>query len=110
MRHSGGLRNEEAHIAAREATRGALIGAAKWGLFGVIVGGTGYALSPVYRSLTVQFKVFIQMGFMVMGSSIEADHRMRLYEAQVRMQKRRMRDQATWDKYEEEYKEEPKKN
>jgi hypothetical protein len=43
------------------------------------------------------------MGFMVLGSSIEADRRIRLYEAKVRMEKRMMRDRAVWDKYENSY-------
>jgi len=63
------------------------------------LGGVGYAISPIYRGLTIQFKVFIQMGFMVLGSSIEADRRIRLYEAKVRMEKRMMRDAAAWEKY-----------
>lgn len=50
---------------------------------------------------------FIQMGFMVMGGSIEADRRIRLYEARVRMEKRLMRDQAVWEKYGGEGFEEP---
>jgi hypothetical protein len=30
---------------------------AQWGLFGAVVGAAGYAFSPLYRGLTVQFKV-----------------------------------------------------
>ncbi|KAM3071942.1 hypothetical protein ACMFMF_007339 [Clarireedia jacksonii] len=103
MRHHGGLRDEEANNAAWEAGRGALSGGAKWGLFAAALGTAGYAISPIYRGLTIQFKVFIQMGFMVLGSSIEADRRIRQYEAKVRMEKRMMRDRAVWDKYEESY-------
>lgn len=43
------------------------------------------------------------MGFMVMGGSLEADRRIREYEAKVRMEKRMMRDRAVWNQYEEEY-------
>lgn len=40
---------------------------------------------------------------MIMGSCLEADHRIREYEARVRMQKRIMRDRAVWEKYEQEF-------
>lgn len=39
---------------------------------------------------------------MVFGSMIEADHRLRQYEAQVRLQRRIARDRAKWQRYEEE--------
>jgi hypothetical protein len=29
----------------------------QWGLFAAVAGGIAYGFSPVYRSLTVQFKV-----------------------------------------------------
>ncbi|TVY48022.1 hypothetical protein LOCC1_G001078, partial [Lachnellula occidentalis] len=103
MRSTGGLKGEEAKTAAWEATRGAVAGAAKWGLVAAGLGGIGYAMSPIYRGLTIQFKVFIQMSGMIMGSCLEADHRIREYEARVRMQKRIMIDRAVWEKYEQEY-------
>jgi hypothetical protein len=37
-----------------------------------------------------------------MGACLEADHRIREYEARVRMQKRLMRDRAVWENYEQE--------
>lgn len=43
------------------------------------------------------------MGFMILGSSIEADASIRRYEAKVRMEKRMMRDRAVWEQYEQEY-------
>ncbi|TVY33019.1 hypothetical protein LSUB1_G007748, partial [Lachnellula subtilissima] len=103
MRSTGGLKNEEASGAAWEATRGALAGGAKWGLVAAGLGGIGYAMSPIYRGLTIQFKVFLQMSGMIMGSCLEADHRIREYEAKVRMQKRIMKDRAAWEKYEQEF-------
>ncbi|QSZ30685.1 hypothetical protein DSL72_000243 [Monilinia vaccinii-corymbosi] len=105
MHQTGGLRSKEANDAAWEAGRGALIGGAKWGLFAAALGGAGYALSPVYRGLTIQFKTFIHMGFMVMGGSLEADRRIRQYEAKIRLEKRLIKDRAVWDQYEEEYEE-----
>ncbi|ESZ91971.1 hypothetical protein SBOR_7628 [Sclerotinia borealis F-4128] len=103
MHQTGGLRSEEANAAAWEGGRGAVAGSAKWGLFAAALGGAGYAFSPIYRGLTIQFKVFIQMGFMVMGGSLEADRRIRGYEARIRMERRSIRDQALWDQSEEEY-------
>lgn len=40
---------------------------------------------------------------MVFGGMIEADHRLREYEARVRMQKRIQRDRAMWQRFEEQY-------
>lgn len=40
---------------------------------------------------------------MVLGGMIEADHRLRLYEYQVRMQRRVQREQAKWERYKEEF-------
>lgn len=48
---------------------------------------------------------FIQMGFMVMGGSLEADRRIRQYEARIRLEKRMVKDREVWDQYEEEYEE-----
>jgi len=44
---------------------------------------------------------------MIMGACLEADNRIREYEVRVRMQKRLMRDRAVWERYEQEYGEEP---
>ncbi|PMD43293.1 hypothetical protein L207DRAFT_509806 [Hyaloscypha variabilis F] len=107
MRTSGGLQSVEANSAAWEGGRGALIGAAKWGAGAAILGAAGYAISPIYRGLTIQFKVFLQMSGMILGSCLEADHRIRQYEAKVRMEKRMVRDRAAWEQYEQEYGEVP---
>ena len=122
------MKDAEAVDAGWEATRGAIYGALKWGAVTAVLGGIGYAVSPLYRGLTVQFKVYvhflyskptsslsslilngplgdsyIQMSGMVFGSMIEADYRLREYEARVRIQKRLQRDRAMWQKFEEEY-------
>jgi hypothetical protein len=39
---------------------------------------------------------------MVAGGIIEADSSLRQYEQQMRLRKRRLREQAKWEKYEEE--------
>ena len=57
MRTHDVMKDEEANNAAWEATRGAIYGAAKWGAFTAVLGGIGYVASPIYRSLTIQFKV-----------------------------------------------------
>ncbi|MCJ1363257.1 hypothetical protein MMC16_002364 [Acarospora aff. strigata] len=103
--HASLQRNEEANAAAWEAARGAVVGAAKWGAATALLGAAGYLLSPIYRGLTVQFKVFLQMSGMTIGSMIEADRRLRVYEATVRRNKKLARDAAVWERYEALYEE-----
>lgn len=43
------------------------------------------------------------MSGMVLGSMIEADYRLREYEASMRMRRRLMREQAMWQSLEEQY-------
>ncbi|KAL7936747.1 hypothetical protein V8C35DRAFT_240776 [Trichoderma chlorosporum] len=96
------LKSEEAQDAGWEAGKGGLIGAAKWGMGAAILGSAAFFWSPVYRKTTVQFKVYVQMSAMVLGGMIEADQRLRQYEAQVRAQRRWLREKAKWDRYEQE--------
>ena len=56
-------------------------------------------MSPVYRGLTIPFKVFLQLSGMVLGGYLEADHRVRLFERRVRLQKRAERDHAVWQQW-----------
>lgn len=44
---------------------------------------------------------------MILGACLEADHRVREYEAKIRMQKRLLRDRAVWESYEKEFEDEP---
>ncbi|KAI0907451.1 hypothetical protein F4823DRAFT_552067 [Ustulina deusta] len=90
------LDNEEAKRAQMEAVRGAGSGALKWGIAAAFLGGLGYVMSPIYRGLTIQFKVYLQMSGMILGGMIEADSSMRRYEQQVRMQRMIARDRAMW--------------
>ncbi|KAG9561928.1 hypothetical protein KCU77_g6400, partial [Aureobasidium melanogenum] len=99
----GKLDSEETNAAAWQATRGAVTGAARWGIYSAVAAGIAYAYSPVYRGLTVQFKVFLQMSGMIFGSVVEADERLRIYGEQSRRQKVMARDAAVWRKYEEEF-------
>ncbi|KAK1835968.1 hypothetical protein QBC39DRAFT_413836 [Podospora conica] len=103
MRSHDLQRHTEATEASWEAVRGASYGAVKWGIATAMLGGLGYALSPIYRGLTIQFKVYIQMSGMVLGSMLEADARIREYEASMRMRRRIMREQAMWQSFEERY-------
>lgn len=43
------------------------------------------------------------MSGMAFGSMVEADSRIRQYEAHVRMQRRMARDRAMWKQFEDEY-------
>ncbi|KAI9793367.1 MAG: hypothetical protein M1816_000259 [Peltula sp. TS41687] len=78
----------ERQTASREAAKGGLVGALRWGFYGAVLGAAGYAFSPVYRNLTVQFKIYLQMSSMILGGWVEADERLREYEARVRKQRR----------------------
>ncbi|GAB7343655.1 hypothetical protein MBLNU457_1647t2 [Dothideomycetes sp. NU457] len=91
-RRHGHLDTDETNEAAWVATRGALVGAARWGIYSAIAGGAAYYFSPVYRGLTFQFKVMI-----------EADRRLRAHETIVRHQHRVARDAEVWRRYEEEF-------
>ncbi|KAI0834660.1 hypothetical protein F5Y06DRAFT_300515 [Hypoxylon sp. FL0890] len=102
MRAHKALDSDDATEAQWEAARGAAVGAVKWGAASAVLGGLGYMFSPLYRGLTLQFKVYLQMSGMIVGSMIEADYRMRQYEHQVRMQRRIARDRAIWADYEKE--------
>lgn len=57
MKATNALNSDEAKEAQRQAVRGAGIGAVKWGFASAVLGGIAYAMSPVYKGLTVQFKV-----------------------------------------------------
>ncbi|KAI1113743.1 hypothetical protein F5Y14DRAFT_451755 [Nemania sp. NC0429] len=97
----GALDSEDARLAQAEAVRGAGVGALKWGAAAAALAGLGYAVSPVYRGLTVQFKVYLQMSGMILGGMIEGDARMRRYEHHVRTQRMIARDRAMWRDLEE---------
>ncbi|CAK7243026.1 MAG: hypothetical protein STHCBS139747_004533 [Sporothrix thermara] len=88
------IHDEEANAAGWEAVHGAVYGAVKYGAAFALLGGIGQAMSPIYRGLTIQFKVYIQMSGMVLGSMLEADGRLRQFEAEVRHQRRVARHQA----------------
>lgn len=45
-------------------------------------------MSPIYKGLTLQFKVFLLISGMVVGGAIEGDRRMRGFEIEMRKEKR----------------------
>ena len=45
-------------------------------------------MSPIYRGLTLQFKVFLVVSGMIVGGAIEGDRRMREYEVSKRKERR----------------------
>jgi len=55
------LETEEASHAQMEAVRGAGVGALKWGAASALLGGLGQIMSPIYRGLTIQFKLCVSM-------------------------------------------------
>lgn len=57
MRQRDAAKEEEANAAAWKASKGAFIGAAKWGLGAAVLGAIGYVWSPIYRATTIQFKL-----------------------------------------------------
>lgn len=90
----------EQSAASSEALRGATVGAAKYGLVTLLLGVVGTFISPIYRGLTVQFKVFLQMSGMTLGGWIEADRRLRSYEFWRLRERRRQNDEKIWREWE----------
>ncbi|EME43177.1 hypothetical protein DOTSEDRAFT_72531 [Dothistroma septosporum NZE10] len=104
MRKHGSLTHDaEINEASWVAARGAAVGACKWGLFSLVAAGCGYMFSPVYRGLTIQMKVFLQMSGMTFGSIVEADRRLIAHEKFMRNRKKVERDAHVWRMYEEDY-------
>lgn len=57
MPHWNPLYKREASEASKEAAWGGLEGALKWGAVAAVLGSIGHVSYPLYRNLTVQFKV-----------------------------------------------------
>ncbi|QIW98390.1 hypothetical protein AMS68_003908 [Peltaster fructicola] len=96
--HSAFANDAELESASWAAARGAA-----WAIFGALAAGVGMMYSPVYRGLTVQFKVFLQMSFMTFGGVIEADKYLRQHGRIMRSRKQMIRDAEVWRRYEAEY-------
>ncbi|KAI4197688.1 MAG: hypothetical protein LQ350_005757 [Teloschistes chrysophthalmus] len=94
---------EEQAAANSQALRGGIVGAAKFGSLALALAIAGTFLSPLYRSLTIQFKVYLQLSGMTLGGWIEADRRLRRYEWEVLTRRRRERwgeDERVWARWE----------
>ncbi|KAJ0294766.1 hypothetical protein COL154_000310 [Colletotrichum chrysophilum] len=79
MKSHDQMKSAEANDAAWEATRGAVVGAARWGIGAAVLGAAAWKFSPLLRE----------------------------YEARIRMQRRLMRDRAKWERFEQEFLENP---
>lgn len=56
MKSHDQMKSAEANDAAWEATRGAVVGAARWGIGAAVLGAAAWKFSPLYKGLTIQFK------------------------------------------------------
>ena len=52
-------KGEDATEASWEAGKGAVIGATKWGAGAAVLGVIGFAMSPIYKGTTIQFKLYV---------------------------------------------------
>ena len=91
---------EESATANSRAYKGAAVGAGQWGLLALCLGAIGHFISPVYRGLTPQFKLYIQLSAMTCGGVIGAERSVRTYEFEMVREKRRRRNEAVSERYE----------
>ena len=78
----------------------------QWGIPALFAGFLGYHFSPIYRNLTFQFKLYLQMSAMTVGGTIEADRRFRDAEKNARRLRRLRQDQEAWRRFEADYEDE----
>lgn len=79
------------------AARGFASGAFRFGSISVLTHIALNSVTPVYRNLTVQFKVFIQLSAMMLGGCIFAEKRVSEYNDMVRYRNRALeRSQRAW--------------
>ena len=65
----------------------------------------GNFISPIYKNLTIQFKVFLIMSGMVIGGAIHGDRSLRAFEAarrEAKIRRRLQKDEEVWQKWETE--------
>ncbi|KAL8796591.1 MAG: hypothetical protein Q9182_007320 [Xanthomendoza sp. 2 TL-2023] len=102
--HGSSRTVEDLTATRNEALRGGVVGAAKYGIITAVLGFTATLFSPIYRSLTIQFKVFIQMSGMMLGGWLEADRRARAWEGmrvrEMRRERALKRDEGVWNEWE----------
>jgi len=102
-RHGQLATDAEYNQAGWQGFLGGMNGAARWGIYSAILAGAGYYFSPVYRGLTVQFKVYLQMSGMTIGGCIEAERRVREYEKRAMRMRKIRRDAEVWRRYEQDF-------
>jgi len=102
-RHGQLATDDEYNQAGWQGFLGGMNGAAKWGIYSGILAGAGYYFSPVYRNLTFQFKVYLQMSGMTIGGCIEAERRVREYERRAMRMRKIKKDAEVWRMYEQDY-------
>jgi hypothetical protein len=80
-----------------EASRGFLSGALRFSSISIIAHLLLQRLHPVYRGLTIQFKIFIQLSAATLGGCIFAEKRVSEYNDMVRRQQRALdRSKRAW--------------
>jgi hypothetical protein len=84
------------------AGRGFAVGAARFGCISLIAHILLSRIHPVYRGLTVQFKVFIQLSAMTLGGCIFAEKRVTDYNDMIRRRNRALdRSARAWSEEQE---------
>jgi len=85
-----------------EAAKGFFTGVARFGSISLLTHLALTSFHPVYRNLTIQFKVFMQMSAMTLGGCIWAEKRVTEYNDMVRRRRRAMeRSERAWRESEE---------
>lgn len=80
-----------------EATRGFISGALRFTSISILAHILLQRVHPVYRGLTVQFKMFIQLSALTLGGCIFAEQRVTDYNNMIRRQQRALdRSQRAW--------------
>ena len=65
------------------------------------MGVIGHFISPLYRSLTPQFKVYLQLSATTVGGVLGAERGVRSFEFEMLREKRRRRNEGIWENYQE---------
>ncbi|KAJ9663545.1 hypothetical protein H2198_000811 [Neophaeococcomyces mojaviensis] len=84
------------------ATKGFAVGAFRFGSISLLAHLALNSLHPIYRGLTIQFKVFIQLSAMTLGGCIFAEKRVSEYNDMVRRRNRALeRSARAWSEEKE---------
>ncbi|KAF1813532.1 hypothetical protein P152DRAFT_434735 [Eremomyces bilateralis CBS 781.70] len=103
MPPGGRLQDEELDRAAWQAAKAGAIGAAKWGVGAAMLGGAAYFYSPIYRGLTIQFKIYLQMSAMTLGGILKGESYMHDHKIRMRHYRRLQSDSRKWRENEADY-------